>query len=121
MPKVLSTPFKAQVISLSALLSAEGERTPHPIRPVRALRVYIERSSQFRQSEQLFVCFGGCSKGLPVMKQRLPHWIVDTIALAYKPLDLQCPVGVSGWSSPSTFIRFYNLDVPALQVRVLSV
>ncbi len=24
------------------------------------------------------------------------------------------------WSSPSTFVRFYNLDVPALQATVLS-
>ncbi len=26
----------------------------------------------------------------------------------------------AGWSSPSTFVRFYNLDVPALQATVLS-
>ncbi len=26
----------------------------------------------------------------------------------------------AGWLSPSTFIRFYSLDVPALQTRVLS-
>ncbi len=27
---------------------------------------------------------------------------------------------VAGWSSPSTFVRFYNLDVPAVQATVLS-
>ncbi len=61
-------------------------------------------------------------------------------------LGLQCPIGVwanstrgvasswawssgvaieeicvaAGWASPSTFARFYSLDVPALQARVLS-
>lgn len=47
--------------------------------PVRVLRVYFECSTLFRQSEQLYVCFGGQSKGLSVM--RLSHWIVDYIAL----------------------------------------
>lgn len=78
------------------------------------------------------------------MKQRLSHWIVDTIVLAYASLGLQCPISVkahstrgmasswawsrgvsigdictaAGWSSPST--GFYNLDIPALQVQILS-
>ncbi len=47
------------------------------------LLVYVEHSSHFRQSEQLFVCFVGRSKGLPVMKQRLSRWIVD--AIVYRP------------------------------------
>ncbi len=42
------------------------------------------------------------------------------------PLTVVCGVSISknceaaGWASPSTFVRFYNLDVPALQARVLS-
>ncbi len=145
-PKVLSAPFRAQVISLLALPETDGKQGPNLLCPVRALRVYIKRSESFRQSEQLFVCFGGRSKGLPVTKQRLSHWIVDAIALAYASTGLQCPLGVralstrgmasswawssgisigeicaaAGWSSPSTFIRFYNLDIPALQAWVLS-
>ncbi len=102
--------------------------------PVRAFRVYIECSSRFWQSEQLFVWFRGCSKGLPVTKQRLSHCIVYAIALAYASVGLWCPIGVrpprewlpswawssgvsigdscatAGWSSPSNFARFYNLD-----------
>jgi len=81
--KVLSTPFRPQFISLSDLLlpSAEKEQAAHPLGPVRAFSVYIERFSQFRLKvfEQLFVCFRGCSKVLSVMKQRLTHWIVDAI------------------------------------------
>lgn len=64
-PKVLSTPFRAQVIRLSALPSTEDQHAPHPLCPVQAPRVYMERSSQFQQSEQLFVGFGGRLKGLP--------------------------------------------------------
>ena len=146
-PKVLSTPFRAQVISLSALPVSGEDSDAHTLCPVRALRLYLERSASFRQSEQLFVCFGGRTKGLPVTKLTLSRWIVDAIALAYTSLGLPCPMGVrahstrgiasswawtsgvsiedicaaAGWSAPSTFARFYNLEVPALQARVLSI
>ncbi len=146
-PKVLSTPFRAQVSSLLVLPITDGEQGPNMLCPVRALRIYLERSSLFRQSEQLFLCFGDRHKGLLATKQRISRWIIDAIALAYASEGLQCPIGVrthstrgmasywawssgisigkicaaSGWSLPSTFARFYNLDVPALQARVLSV
>jgi hypothetical protein len=145
-PKALYTPFRAQVITLSALPSSEEDREFNLLCPVRALRMYIERSAPFRQTEQLFVCFGGRTKGSPVTKHRISRWLVDAIALAYSSLGLQSPIGVrahstrgvasswawssgvsmtdicaaAGWASPSTFARFYNLDVPALQARVLS-
>ena len=111
------------------------------------LRAYVSRSSVFRLMEQLFLLFSGRSKGLAASKQSLSRWIVDAIALAYTSKGLQCPLGVkahstrgmalswawssgialqdvcmaAGWASPSTFIRFYNLEVPALQARLLSV
>ncbi|KAL0171004.1 hypothetical protein M9458_035600, partial [Cirrhinus mrigala] len=144
-PKVPSTPFRAQVITLSALPSSEEDQELNLLCPVRALRTYIERSTSFRQSEQLFVCFGGRNKGHPVTKQRLSRWIVDAIRLAYSSLGLQCPIGVcahstrgmasswawssgvsiaeicaaASWASPSIFTRFYNLDLPALEASVL--
>ncbi len=94
----------------------------------------------------LFVSFGNRVKGHPVTKQRLSKWIVDAVMLAYSSLGLQCPIGVrahstrgiasswawssgvsiteicaaAGWATPSTFARFYNLDIPTLQARVLS-
>ncbi len=40
-PKALSTPFRAQYITLLALSNAEGEQGPNPLCPVRALRVYV--------------------------------------------------------------------------------
>ncbi len=67
--------------------------------PIRAVRTYIERSRQLRLSEQLFVCFGGCTKGLPVSKQRLSHWIVDAIALAYSSKGVECSTGVRAHST----------------------
>ncbi len=145
-PKVLSTPFRAQVITLSALPPSEEDRELSLLCPVRALRIYFERSAPFRHAEQLFVSFGNRAKGHPVTKQRLSKWIVDAVMLAYSSLGLQCPIGVrahatrgissswawssgvsiteicaaAGWATPSTFARFYNLDIPALQARVLS-
>ncbi len=146
MPKVLSTPFRTQVITLSAHPPSEQDQGLNLLCPVRALRIYIEGFSPIRQSEQLFVCFGGRTKGSPVTKQKLSRWIIDTITLSYSSLGQQCPMGVralstrgissswawfsgvsiaeicaaAGWASPSTFARFYNLEVPALQDRGLS-
>ncbi len=58
----------------------------------------------WRRTEQLFVGFGNRAKGGPVTKKDISRWLVDGITLAYSSLGLQ----------------FYNLDVPALQARVLS-
>ncbi|CAM4648922.1 unnamed protein product [Leuciscus chuanchicus] len=135
-PKSLNTPFRAQVISLSALPVSEEEGDAGFLCPVRALRAYVSRSSVFRQTEQLFVLFSGRSKGLAASKQSLSRWIVDAIALAYTSKGLQCPIGVkahstrgmasswawssgialqdicmaAGWASPSTFIRLGQLQ-----------
>lgn len=136
MPKVLFTPFRAQVIKISALPSTGYEQTSHPLCPVWAFREYIERSGQFRQSEQLFVCFGGLSKGLPVTKQRLSHLIVGSIlyvlglrALSTRGIasfwawssrvSIADICAAAGWSSPCSFARFYNLDISALQAQIL--
>ncbi len=62
--------------------------------PIRAFKIYFERSAPFRQLEQLFVCFGGRTKGSPVTKQRLSRWIIDAIKLAYSSLGQLCPMGV---------------------------
>ncbi len=96
--------------------------------PVRALKMYVDRSSQWRQSLQQLVCFGTGRKGLAASKHTISHWVRDAISLAYEvrghstrgvasstalfrgvPLEDICMV--AGWSSPHTFVRFYNLDV----------
>ncbi len=77
-------------------------------------------------------------------KQRIYRWLVDAISISILLLGVAVPhrsqshqshrlfLGMvqrgvhsdmceaAGWSLPSTFARFYNLDVPALQARVLS-
>ncbi len=107
---------------LSTLSPSTGSQELSLLCPVRALRVYIEHSASYRKSEQLFVSFGNRAKGGPITMQGISRWLVDAITLAYSSLGLQCPIGVRAhsWSSPSAFVRFYNLDVPALQARVLS-
>jgi hypothetical protein len=146
-PKAIGTPFRAQVISLSALPASDSEDDGNLLCPIRPLRIYITRSAAFRRSEQLFVSFGGRTKGLAASKHSLSRWIVDAIAAAYASKHLQCPMcirahstrgmasswawssGISihdicmapGWASPSTFMRFYNLEVPAVQAKLLSV
>ncbi|KAL0195045.1 hypothetical protein M9458_008617, partial [Cirrhinus mrigala] len=134
-PKVPTTPFRDQVVNLQALPLEEADTALGLLCPVHALRIYVDRTRSFRRSEQLFVCFGGQQKGNAVSKQRLAHWVVDAITLAYQCQGEPCPLGVrahatrsvassyalahgasladicraAGWVTPNTFARFYNL------------
>ncbi len=94
----------------------------------------------------LLICFGAGRRGLATSKQRISHWVRDAISLAYEARNLPSPLSLrahstrgvassqalfrgvpledicvaAGWSSPHTFVRFYNLDVdtaPGSQVR----
>ncbi len=145
-PKVPTTPFRDQVVNLQALPREETDPAIALLCPVRALHVYVDRTQSFRTSDQLFVCFGGQQKGKAVSKQRLAHWIVEAIVLAYQARRLPCPLGVrahstrgvasswafargasiadicraAGWAAPNTFARFYNLRVEPVSSRVLA-
>ncbi len=144
-PKVPTTPFCDQVVNLQALPSEEADPALALLCPVRALRIYVTRTRSVRSSEQLFVCHGGQQKGKAVSKQRLAHWIVEAVALAYQSQGEPCPLGVrahstrsvasshalahsasladicraAGWATPNTFARFYNLRVEPVSSRVL--
>lgn len=63
--------------------------------PVDALRCYVETNAQFRQSDQLFLCYGGVKKAASVTKQRMSNWIVETITLAYKAAGKPLPWGLT--------------------------
>lgn len=91
-------------------------------------------TSQWRRSEQLFVCFGDKNKEAVVTKQRMSHWVIEAISAAYEAHGLCSPLGVrahstrdktssqalfkgsyledicvaTGWSSLNT--KFYGLD-----------
>ncbi|KAL1254223.1 hypothetical protein QQF64_016452 [Cirrhinus molitorella] len=47
--------------------------------------------SYIKTSDQLFVCHRGRQKGNAVSKQRMAHWIVDAITLAYQAQGVRCP------------------------------
>ncbi len=151
-PKVLSTSFRSQVVTLHSFhhppfASNEDERL-HMLCPAWALKLYVDRSNIWRKSPQLLVCFGAGRRGLATSKQRISHWVRDAISLAYEVRGLPSPLSVrahstrsvassqalfrgvpleeicvaAGWSSPHTFVRFYNLDLDTAPVsQVLSV
>ncbi len=107
--------------------------------PVRALDVYVHRTALWRKTDQLLVCYGPPKKGLPAAKQTLSRWIVDSIIVAYESSNLPSPLGAkahstrgmaaskafltgvpiqdicdaAGWSTPLSFVRFYDLDLQA--------
>ncbi len=86
-------------------------------------------------TDQLFVCFGPGKEGAPLSKQRLSHWVADSIVEAYRaagyvlsatvkcdstwavvyaalqgvPLSEICAAAT--WASPCTFTRFYWLNL----------
>ena len=145
-PKVPTTPFADQVVNLQALPQEEADPALAFLCPVRALRVYIDRTQSFRTSDQLFVCYGGQQKGKAVSKQRLAHWLVDAITRAYESQGEPCPPRLrahstrsvaaswalaqgasltdicraAGWATPNTFARFYSLRVEPVSSRVLA-
>ncbi len=90
-PKVPTTPFRDQVVILQALPPEEADPALALLCPVRALRPYVDRTQSFRTSDQLFVCHGGRQKGNAVSKQRMAHWIVDAVTLAYQAQGVPCP------------------------------
>ena len=55
----------------------------HLLCPVRGLRIYRDRTRGFWGSKQLFVCYGGNSRGKPVYKGRLAQWVTEGIREAY--------------------------------------
>ncbi len=74
MPKVPTTPFRDQVANLQALPSEEADPALALLCPVRALRIYVDRTRSVRSSKQLFVCHGRQQKGKAVSKQRLAQF-----------------------------------------------
>ncbi len=144
MPKVPTTPFRDQVVSLQVLPPEEADPALALLCPVRVLRHYVDRTQSFRTSDQLFFCHGGRQKGNAVSKQRMAHWRVDAITLAYQAQGVPCPFRLrahlyekcsillgagswrlavcraAGWATPNTFARFYSLRVEPVSSCVLT-
>ncbi len=110
-PKVLSTLFRSQVVTLHSFhpppfASSEDERL-HMLCPVRALKVYVDRSNIWRKSPQLLVCFGAGCHGLPTSKQRISHWVRDaswlTRCVAFLHLSAFGHILLGAWPSLNFF------------------
>ncbi len=117
-PKVPTTPFRDQVVNLQALPPEEADPALALLCPVRALRQYTDRTQSFRTSEQLFVCYGGQQKGKAVSKQRMAHWIVDAITLAYEAQGVPCPLRLRAHSTGVLHRPGRWLVAPRLQTSV---
>ena len=151
-PKVFNPSLSCRPIELFAFnpppfTSLEQERL-NALCPVRALRAYVDKTAELRKTDQLFVSCAKSRLGRPLTKQRLSQWIVAAIALAYTTKGQQPPAGLRAhstrgmstswalfqgfpiedvclaacWANPTTFVRFYRLDVtaPTLAHTVLS-
>lgn len=139
LPKTTSTSALHGVIELErfpAEVSSEFDRLLRLNCPVRALRIYLDRSKQCRQDNPLFVAFGDNRRGRAVCKQTLARWISECIHLAYAHLGRDDPIkanvhstrGVAAswaefaqagllticeaatWTSSLTFAKHYRLD-----------
>ncbi len=74
-PKVLSTPFRAQVITLSAFFPPTGSQESL-LCPVRALRIHIEHSASYSQkSEQLFLASVTALKMALLRSREFRRWL----------------------------------------------
>ncbi|KAK7910458.1 hypothetical protein WMY93_015142 [Mugilogobius chulae] len=141
LPKVVTSAFRSRVIRIRPFFppphSSESDARRHLLCPVRALRHYIERTAGFRRTDQLFVAFGARSRGAPLSSQRLAHWICRAVHMAYEAQGQLPPAGLrahstrsvaastallrgvsvediclaASWSSSSTFVQSYLLDV----------
>ncbi len=131
-PKVLSTSFRSQVVTLHSF-----HPPPFASAQLGHWSCMSDRSKVWRKSSQLLVCFGAGRRGLATSKQRISHWVRDAISLAYEERNIPSPLSLrahstrgvassqalfrgvpledicvaAGWSSPHTFVRFYNLDI----------
>lgn len=152
-PKVVDSAYRCQTVELVAFhpppfTSAEDKKL-NCLCPVRALRVYVQRTADFRRNDQLFVSWATPHRGKSLSRQRLSHWILEAISVAYQTKGTQPPEGLrahstrgmatswalfrgvsvedlcnaANWASGNTFVRFYRLDVsgPSLAHAVLEV
>lgn len=80
-----------QVFHHPPRVTAEQEKI-HVLCPVRALEVNIHKTSCWRKSEQMLVCFGPPKRGCPITKQTKSRWIVEAISMAYEVLCQPSPL-----------------------------
>ena len=139
LPKTYKPGQKVKTISLKSFCRHPKNREEKGWRlvcPVRALRLYKEKTSSIRKDNQLFISYSKDSLGCKVTSQTLSRWITNCITTAYGIMGRQLPSQVSGhstrsmgasmadlagvsiqdicqaadWSSGFTFAKYYRLD-----------
>ncbi len=91
--------FQGSTGAPEALPSEKADPALALLCPVRALHIYVDCMQSFRTSKQLFICYGGQQNEKAVSKQRLAHWIVDAIILAYQTQGVPCPLRLRAHST----------------------
>lgn len=138
-PKVVTGAYVNTPLTINAFHlqpNTQEERRLHLLCPVRALAQYIRHTSQFRVSNQLFICYGPGNRGKALSDQRLSNWLTEGIRQAYLLAGKEPPSiirahstrGVStstalftgvpiesiltaaSWASPNAFVRYYLHD-----------
>ncbi len=94
-PKVVDSAYRCLSTELEAFhpppFSSPGEQRLNSLCSVWALHTYVKRTAGFRTPDQLFVSWSTPHKGKPLSRQRLSHWIIEAISLAYICKGLQPP------------------------------
>ncbi|XP_040195283.1 uncharacterized protein LOC120928241 [Rana temporaria] len=143
LPKVASTFHRSQDSVLPSFCSSpqgDQEKKFSFLDVRRTLLAYLEVTKTFRKTDALFVLFSGTHKGKGASKATLARWIKQAISESYKIREVPTPfvtahstralaaswaerAGASPeqickaatWSSYSTFIKHYRLDLLSAQ------
>ena len=137
LPKRASDWHRKQSIELSSFYHEHDYSTVHNMCPVRALKFYLDRSKTFQSTDQLFVLHSSPKRGQAASKATIARWIVELLKHVYASLGKEFPTTVHAhqtrgvastwaemakcetqeimraamWSSKSTFIRHYRLNL----------
>ncbi|CAJ0938461.1 unnamed protein product [Ranitomeya imitator] len=142
LPKVVSTFHLNEDIVLPSFCPAPThplERSLNKLDLVRAVRIYLDRTSSFRKTDSFFVIPDGMRRGQPASKATIARWIRTAILEAYRVKNRVPPPGIKAhstravgaswavhhrasalqlckaatWSSIHTFAKFYKVHTYA--------
>ncbi len=144
-PKVPTTPFRDQVVSLQALPSEEADPALGFLCPVRALRLYVDRT-KLQDLRPALCLLWRPAEGKGCLQAEVSPLDSGCYCLGIPIQDVPCPFGLrahstrgvasswavaqgasltdicraAGWATPNTFTRFYSLRVEPVSSRVLA-
>ena len=72
-----------RLLVLHVFYLSRDDKRLHLSCPVRAMRIYLQRTQVVRKSDRLLLAYAGRNPGTALSTQRLAHWLVDGITDAY--------------------------------------